>query len=289
MNSQAALAAALSRKDVGNQMFRSNDFEGGAAQYCVCVSECDSALKTCDKAEREAWRALLVTACSNTAAACVRFGASAKAGEFGSIALEVDRSHAEALARLTEACEVDEEWTRDVVHPYIKEGERAERFFAEGKCRKGLAAAREAAAVARRGRDHVYHALALSMIMDETEDAWARTGGEEVTVEEVIQAALAVLDLCWPLVGKPDYLLTNTGTGAMPRVQIDTIEATAWLVLARLDFDYPSDLAACRENCMSTLSPCLRAWRRCSPPGRGSLPIAWPTTASAPMSSLRAR
>jgi hypothetical protein len=237
------LAAALSSKDVGNQMFRSSDFEGAAAKFCLCVAECESALQTCDKADRSAWKELRATACSNAAAACLRLGAPVKAGNFCEVALKVDRSHAKVLARLAEARKAEEKWVRDVLDPYTTEDVRAKRFFTEGKYHEGLTAARQAAAVARSGRDHVLEAKALLMIADFASN---QTAGE--TVQDLIEAALAVLNVCRPLAGKPDYLLTNTRTGAMPRLEIDFAEAKAWLVLAMADVDGRTDPVGCRQK-----------------------------------------
>jgi hypothetical protein len=142
-------------RDAGNEMFRSRDFEGDAAKYSLCVAECQRALQTCGSADRTAWRALLATACSNAAAACLHLGAPSKAGEFCTTALKVDISHEKASIRFGEACKAYKKWKEAVFQPNQEQSEQAERFLAEGEHRKGLAAARKAAAFARRGHDHL--------------------------------------------------------------------------------------------------------------------------------------
>jgi catechol-2,3-dioxygenase len=287
----ATLASALKEKEAGNVMFRSSDFEGAAAKYCQCVDECVSALQIGNRADRAEWRALLLTACSNAAAACLRLGAPMKAADFCEVALNVDRSRTKIIARLTEACKAAKKWKMDVLDPHHEEDLRAAQFLADNNYRAGVAAARKAAAIARRGRDQALEAKALLRIADLTEQAAFRAGGEEATVEDVTNAALAVLNLRRPLVGKPDYMLTNSGTGVMPRVEMDTYEAKAWLFLSEcISIDGWTQPRAGR-SCMSTFSASLRAWKRCflPVPSRKSSRIGWQNAASPRTCSWHAR
>lgn len=70
----------------------------------------------------------------------------------------------------------------------------------------------------------------------------------EATKEDATEPALAVLDVCRPLAGKPDYLLTNASTGVMPRIEMDTVEAKAWLLLAKVNLESGPGHAACRQK-----------------------------------------
>lgn len=175
----------------------------------------------------------------------MRLGASIKARYFCQIALTLDGRHAKAFARLEEVRTADKVYEADVLDPHNEALTRAKRLNGEGKYREGLAAARDAAAIAKRGRDHVLHAKALSVMAHHTEKAAVRG---EATKEDATEPALAVLDVCRPLAGKPDYLLTNASTGVMPRIEMDTVEAKAWLLLAKVNLESGPGHAACRQK-----------------------------------------
>jgi hypothetical protein len=111
---------------------------------------------------------------------------------------------------------------------------------------------RKAAAIARLGREHVLEAKSLLMVVDVLTDRAARRSGQEQATGKdncFSEAALAVLGVCRPLAGWPDYMLTIPDTGAMPRIDLDLCEAKAWLALAREDLTRRKpDAAGCRQK-----------------------------------------